>query len=266
MGNVPGSVVTPEAVRLDYVIGGIASRTFAKIIDVLALGATWLGLTLATHLIGQLLVVQLGVAEQPVDIGMRIADALALFFVVVFAVPLCETRWNGRTPGKAMLGLRVVTDIGETVGFSHAIVRGMVQLVELPTGIALITALTNPRNQRLGDLSAGTFVIHDRGQLVAPLLTPTVFPPPPHCEQVVAAIDVSQLTSQEFAFLRDYLLRVRELTPAARYELGIHLVQRLVPLVGTSPPPTMPPELFINCVASAYQLKHFDGRLPVGTR
>ena len=39
VGNVPGSVVTPEAVRLDYVIGGIASRTFAKIIDALALAS-----------------------------------------------------------------------------------------------------------------------------------------------------------------------------------------------------------------------------------
>lgn len=266
MGNVPGSVVTPEAVRLDYVIGGIASRTFAKIIDAIALAITWLTLLLISHLIGSLLTAKVGIAPDTVEIGVRIVDALALFFVVVFAVPLCETRWNGRTPGKAMLGLRVVTDIGETVGFSHAIIRGMVQLVELPTGIGLITALSNPRNQRLGDLSAGTFVIHDRGQLVAPLLTPTVFPPPQGCEGVVAAVDVSRLTSQEFAFIRDFLLRTRELTPAARYELGIQLVQRLVPLVATSPPATMPPELFINCVASAYQLKHFDGVLPIGTR
>ena len=266
MGDVPGSVITPEAVRLDYVVGGIATRTFAKMIDLVVLAISGLVLSLLVHLIGTLLTSKVGVSPATTEVVTRIADALVIFFVVLFLVPLCEARWNGRTPGKAMLGLRVVTDIGETVGFGHALIRSMVQLVELPTGIAFITALSNPRNQRLGDLSAGTFVIHDRGQLVAPTLTPTVFPPPPQCEGVVAAIDVSTLTSREFVFIRDYLLRVRELTPEARIGLGAMLIERLAPRVRAWPPPGMAPELFINCIASAYQLAYFDGVLPPAVR
>ena len=84
-----------------------------------------------------------------------IGQTFLIVFVGIFLVPLCETRWNGRTPGKALLGLRVVTDVGETIGFGHALIRSLIQLVELPTGIALVAALSNPRNQRLGDLSAG---------------------------------------------------------------------------------------------------------------
>lgn len=259
-------MITPEAVRLDYVVGGIATRAFAKLIDVFALVMTALILVLGVHLLGDLLVRRAGMSLETADIVTRIADALLIFFVALFLVPLCEARWNGRTPGKALLGLRVVTDVGETVGFGHALIRSMVQIVELPTGIAFVTALSNPRNQRLGDLSAGTFVIHDRGQLIAPTLTPTIFPPPPQCAGVVAAMDVSTMTSREFVFIRDYLLRVRELTPGARFALGSMLVERLAPRVRTWPPPGMPPELFVNCIASAYQLAYFQGVLPPTSR
>jgi uncharacterized RDD family membrane protein YckC len=263
---VPGSVVTPEAVRLDYVVGGIATRSFAKIIDlamlvVVALLGLW-----GLFALGAFFTTTVGFDPDGVEIGERIALALFMFFLVVFATPICETRWNGRTPGKAMLGLRAVTDVGETLGFRHAIIRGLVQIVELPTGIALVTALTNPRNQRLGDLSAGTFVIHDRGTLVAPTLTPTVFPPPYGCEGIVATMDTTSMTPKEFVFIRDYLLRVRQLTPAARAQLGDLLVGHTVSRVGLAPPVGMPPELYLNCVASAYQLRYFNGVLPHATR
>ena len=66
---------------------------------------------------------------------------------------------RGRTPGKAMVGLRVVTDIGEGISLRHAMVRGLLQLVEIPTGLGFFAAVSNPRQQRLGDLAAGTIVI-----------------------------------------------------------------------------------------------------------
>lgn len=264
--HVPGSVVTPEAVRLDYVVGGIATRTFAKLVDLVLLAFTGLALLLGMALLTSTLESRRVLDPESAEITYRIGAALAVFFLVLFATPLCEARWNGRTPGKSLLGLRAVTDVGETIGFRHAMIRSTVQLVELPTGIGLIAALSNPRNQRLGDLSAGTFVIHDRGTLTAPLITPTVFPPPPQCEGVVAAIDVTNMSTREFTFLRDYLLRARELTPEARRDLGWLLVEHLVPVVGVAPPAGMPPELFLNCVASAYQLDYFEGALPVPSR
>lgn len=261
-GPVAGSVITPEAVRLDYVVGGIATRTLAKLVDIAALAAVGVILQALVRAGGSVLLEREVLAPETVDIVQRILIAVVVFFVGIFLVPLCETRWNGRTPGKALLGLRVVTDVGETVGFGHALIRSLIQLVELPTGIALVAALSNPRNQRLGDLSAGTFVIHDRGQLVAPLLTPTVFPPPPGCWPVIAAIDVSSMTTRQFTFIRDFLLRSPDLTPDARQALGWDLVMRLGPRLGAWPPAGMAPERFVNCVASAYQLRYFDGVLP----
>lgn len=261
-GPVPGSVITPEAVQLDYVVGGIASRAVAKSIDLAILAVIAISLRSVLVLAGAGLESSEVLSPAAAEIVTRIAVALSLFFVGIFLVPICETSWNGRTPGKALLGLRVVTDVGETVGFGHSLIRSLVQLVEIPTGIALVAALSNRRNQRLGDLSAGTFVVHDRRQLAAPLLTPTVFPPPPGCWPVVAAIDASRLSSREFTYIRDYLLRVGELTPDARAELGWMLVERLCPRLEAWPPAGMPPERFVNCVASAYQLRHFDGVLP----
>jgi uncharacterized RDD family membrane protein YckC len=97
---------------------------------------------------------------------LGIALVLLLVFALQFGYPVgFETLWRGRTPGKAAMGLRVVTVEGAPVRFRHAATRAAIGLLEL-TGtagaIAVIASLSSARGQRLGDLAAGTLVIRER--------------------------------------------------------------------------------------------------------
>jgi uncharacterized RDD family membrane protein YckC len=79
---------------------------------------------------------------------------------------LCEALWS-RTPGKYLQGLMVVDPSGGRCGWRRALLRTLLRVVEanplllggLPAGVAI---LTSKRNQRLGDLAAGTLVVSAR--------------------------------------------------------------------------------------------------------
>ena len=89
-----------------------------------------------------------------------------VFFLVFFGYDvLFEVRSRGRTPGKRWTGLRVVRTGGQPVTFVPSCVRNVMRLVDfLPAlyAIGMLSIFVTPRNQRLGDLAAGTLVMRDR--------------------------------------------------------------------------------------------------------
>lgn len=93
---------------------------------------------------------------------------LITYFVLQWFYPVIfEVLANGQTPGKRALALRVVHQDGTPIGWSASILRNLVRSVDaLPlfymTGV--VSMLCNDRFQRLGDLAAGTLVIHERGR------------------------------------------------------------------------------------------------------
>ena len=98
------------------------------------------------------------------------ADQEWLFVSVVF-LPLLlyfllwETLWEGRSPGKAALDLRVVKLDGSKPAFSNYIVRWLLRIIDISItsgSVAVVTILMTGRGQRLGDLAAGTTVISEK--------------------------------------------------------------------------------------------------------
>jgi len=248
-GRVQPGLVTPEAVVLDLGVAGLATRSLAKFIDLICQALVALLLVLLAALVGG----SLG----SIVVG-RILIALGLFLVIVGLPALSETLWNGRTPGKAMLGLRVVTDEGGPTSFRHAILRGLLLVVELSSGLGLLVALSNPLNKRLGDIAAGTQVIVDR-PWEAPLI-PTVFFPPAGFERYVEVLDVAKLASEDFLLIRTFLMRVSELDAVARGHLAVRLANGFRQRCEPAPPASLHPELYLICLASAFQVRH--GGLP----
>ena len=93
---------------------------------------------------------------------------IELFYFVVF-----ETLWRGRSPGKRLLGLGVVSEDGLPVSFGASLVRNLLRSADiLPSSYTtgLVTMLVSKRTQRLGDIAAGTVVVRfDRPRPAAPL-------------------------------------------------------------------------------------------------
>jgi len=247
-------IITPEAVVLEFRAAGLATRTLAKVVDLLAQM-----FVLALVLMGA----SFTFGQSGSETGMVVTLVLAVFLIVVLAPALCETLWNGRTPGKAVFGLRVVTVDGGPIQFRHALVRGLLQLVELPLGIAVFIALGNPRSQRLGDLAGGTFVVSERS--AGALTTPTLFFPPAGLETYCAQLDVSRLDSEHFLLVRNFLLRVAELDGGARYQLAKKLAIGVSAMCTPAPPPMLSPEPYLIAICAAYQARH-DDRALVGAR
>ncbi|HEV2785004.1 MAG TPA: RDD family protein, partial [Solirubrobacteraceae bacterium] len=169
-----------------------------------------------------------------------------------------EVLWRGRTPGKAAMGLRVVTREGGPVRFRHASLRAVMGLVDflLTFGAgAVVSVLVTRDDQRLGDLAAGTLVLRER--VSQPSAMSVRFPPPRGLEAWVDAFDVSDLDERGYLLARAYLLRAASLPLDTRQRLGSEIAEAVVAHVRTPPPPArIGPAVFLQCAAAAYQARH----------
>jgi uncharacterized RDD family membrane protein YckC len=246
----PGSarMVTPEAVPLEFQTANVGSRILAYVIDMAVVVAGIFAGLFAVALLGQAtdVVVPDWVA---ITIVLVLLPSWWLGYFIAF-----ETLWRGRTPGKAALGLRVVTTEGAPVRFRHAAIRSLLGIVDIAIAsgfFAVMFILLTRDNQRLGDLVAGTLVLRERSGLAAP--APVSFAAPAGLEAYTATLDTSRLTIEEYQAVRTYLLRAASLPPGPRAALALQLADPLVARLRPPPPAGITPEQFLRCVGAAHQ-------------
>ncbi|HYV39313.1 MAG TPA: RDD family protein [Gemmataceae bacterium] len=153
-------VISTEKVPLVYRVAGIGSRFQAWLLDLLIL----LGL-----LVPIILIV---VTWEAARAGLGFAVAMLLTFVMQWCYFLLfEWLWHGQTPGKRLVGIRVIDFQGSGISLGQAAVRNIVRVVdglpllapELPPllyGVGFLVAAFNPQQRRMGDLAASTLVVH----------------------------------------------------------------------------------------------------------
>ncbi|MGI8757741.1 MAG: RDD family protein [Acidimicrobiales bacterium] len=244
MGEQTNRLVTPEAVVLELETAGLGSRLPAALIDLAIQGVLLVVASVALLGIGDATSATAGVVV-----------LLLVFSAVLLGYPIAfETLWRGRTPGKAALGLRVVTTDGAPVRFRHAAVRGFLTLVDfyLTSGAgAVLSVLFTRDNQRLGDLAAGTLVLRQRSGAEAP--RPVEFRVPPGHEAYAATLDLARLTAADALAVRSFLLRSGGLPTQTRGPLAVQLATTVAGRIAHSPPGGTDPEMFLVCVAAVHQ-------------
>ena len=240
-------LVTPEGVALELQTAGLGSRAVALLID-LAIQAT-VALAAVVALAGLSGAGEAGTAG--VVVTLLILTAVVLGYPIAF-----ETLWRGRTPGKAALGLRVVTTDGAPIRFRHAAVRGFLVLVDLylTSGAgAVLSVLLSRDDQRLGDLAAGTLVLRQRSGAPAP--RPASFSVPPGYESYAATLDTAGLSGDDQRAVRTFLVRAPDLPAGTRYDLASRLATTVAAHLAHRPPPGLHPEAFLACVAAVHQAR-----------
>lgn len=222
---------TPENVVFGYQIAGIGSRFLAAIIDTLLILILQVVANLTLVLVGATL---LGDSLLQGTQNRSVAWLAAVLGLVAFALLwgyyiFFETLWNGQSPGKRRLGLRVIRNNGTPAEFSEIAIRNLVRLVDfLPLyyGIGVITMFIDGQSRRLGDLAAGTLVVYESGVLTLDELTPVS----PSAQQTAPApssqaLPLGKLGAGDVALATGYLRRRPELYN--RSQLAVEIAQFL---------------------------------------
>ncbi len=245
-------LMTPEGVTYDLRLAGLGSRFSAALVDliIMAILMTVVGSRTGDELDG--------------TIGTAIATIL-LFLLLFGYFAVFETLWRGRTPGKRMNGLRVVTEQGGPIGARRAAIRNLIRIIDwLPLAyvVGSVTIGTSPRAQRLGDLAAGTIVIVEpskggwlrrrRGGTAEAVPLNVAVPLNDMQLSELMTWDVSAVTREELGVVLQFLERRAVIEMTARQRLAGEFAKRLRPRV-TGVPPQLGDERFLELLARAKQ-------------
>ena len=163
-------IETPERVPLAFALASIGNRFLAVAIDhfiqyfsIFVVLWAFIRLTNLNQTGGYGAILD----EMPKWTIAILIIAVFLIFAGYFVV--FEWLWNGQTPGKRLLKLRVIREDGRPITFWEAMARNLLRIFDAVPGlvlpiysIGLISIFANKRDQRIGDLFAGTVVVRER--------------------------------------------------------------------------------------------------------
>ena len=230
-------ILLPEQAWIDYQPASFGSRAMAYLID---FAIRWTIILLLIYLILSLtplmesLNIWGAVRSVAQNGGSHISSALLacivlLFFLTEWAYAIYfEVRRDGLTPGKKLVGLRVVDERGFSISLASSFLRNAFMLIDLLPGVGavgFISMLFTPRSQRIGDLVARTLVVYDfkgREDLI---------------HKSAVATDALTLPLQHYRVLEAYLRRREQIHAAEKAELQ----QQLIRSITQAQPKALPP-------------------------
>ncbi len=244
---------TPESVELEFLLAGIGNRSLALLIDYIVWGSMLFVFTMIVTIFNQLTT---GIFQQIFGIQANLwfrAIALMIFFLIyVGYFVFFEVLWQGQTPGKRYTKIRVIRDDGRRESIQQALLRALLRPVDDLLTIGFFLILLGKQEKRLGDIVAGTLVIQEE-YLVAPN-----FQVSSQGEEFVAQLletaNIAQLKPDDFALIRDYLQRRKNISPKAKAELSLNLARQTRTIIDLKKlPPGLTADVFLEAVYLAYQ-------------
>jgi uncharacterized RDD family membrane protein YckC len=145
-------IETAQNISITQNVAGVGERILAYLID---------GLLMLAYVI----IVILLMGGLDANAGQEWLFISVVFLPLLLYFLLWESLWNGQSPGKAALQLRVVKLDGSKPAFSNYLVRWLLRIIDISMtsgSVAVVTILLNGKGQRLGDLAAGTTVISEK--------------------------------------------------------------------------------------------------------
>ena len=243
-------IETPERVRLEFALASIGNRFLAVAID---------------HFIQYFAIILMAwaflSAAAPSDAGAHnsvMEDSLramskwtiAILIIILFLIfagyfIVFEWLWNGQTPGKRLMKLRVIRDDGRPITLWEAIARNLLRIFDAAPGfllpvysVGLVVIFLSSRDQRVGDVFAGTVVVRERAD-EAPTFAETfsnrVSDVAFHRVQKNAEItaNVNLLSEREVEVVESFLRRRWDLTERQRlwmaWRIALPLMYKLKP-------------------------------------
>lgn len=235
-------IETPERVPLAFALASIGNRFLAVAIDhfiqYFSIGIVgWIFLSTAGY------GAQAGVIDEIQNEAPK--WMIALMIIILFLVfsgyfIFFEWLWNGQTPGKRLLKLRVIREDGRPITMWEAIARNLLRVVDaIPIySVGLIVIFLSSRDQRVGDIFAGTVVIRERTD-EAPTFAETFSNPIADAafrrvqKRTEFNANVTALSADEVEVIESFLRRRWDLTDRQRiwmaWRIALPLMYKLKP-------------------------------------
>jgi uncharacterized RDD family membrane protein YckC len=255
------SIETPELVDIAMPVAGIGSRFVALLVDYLI----WLAVAI-------LVAIVIAVVDPSLSHFSKVGEkwAVALFIFVPFLVywgyfTLFEAFWHGQTPGKRVAKIRVIQRTGRGIGLFESMTRNFLRIVDQVPGVYMVGAVSiflTKQHQRLGDLAAGTIVVHERERLeesnaasthrsfTAGLFDQQAIAPAPRAAALeLPTVPLQRLGVADLEVLEGFFARRLDFTLETRATLAQRIAASLYAKSGLLIPPGVEIETFLEEVA-----------------
>jgi uncharacterized RDD family membrane protein YckC len=239
------TIETPEQMTLEFKVAGIGSRFLAMAVDTLI----QTGIAIVLFIVFLILVAGGAFAGLRPHSSWIGAAAVAVVFLLVFGYfSIFEIVWNGQTPGKRVVGIRVVKDSGRPLTPPETIGRNLLRIVDqLPAfyGVGIVVALTNAQNRRLGDFLAGSIVIRE-GSLAE---IKRVWQADEQTAPPGRVAGVSDLSLEDLLLIDAFLNRRSELAANVRASMADEILRKIGPKLSLPPQGNQSSESILESLA-----------------
>ena len=242
-------IETPERVPLEFALASIGNRFLAVAIDhfiqyLSIILIAWFFLSIAGYNSND-------ISEAPDKLFSEAPKwTIALMIIILFLVfagyfIVFEWLWNGQTPGKRLMKLRVIREDGRPLTLWEAIARNLLRICDAVPGfilpvysIGLIVIFLSNRDQRVGDIFAGTVVVRERegeaptfAETFSTRITDVAFTRVQ--KQTETSANVALLNEREVEVVESFLRRRWDLTDRQRlwmaWRIALPLMYKLKP-------------------------------------
>jgi uncharacterized RDD family membrane protein YckC len=268
------NIETPEQVDLHFPIAGVGSRFIAILLDTVFQFIAYVVVGLLIFITGSFGGVN-SLMDKQSDTAQKwlVAGFILLNFLMIWGYfALFEAYWQGQTPGKRIMKLRVIKDSGRSITLFESMARNLLRIVDaFPTAyfVGLVAMLCNRRNKRLGDFVAGTIVVHERMD-EQPLLShisrtftssmyaeqPSVARLMPKAQQEWSASEaflpadaVARLQPADLHVIDTFFSRALDLSLEKREQLGAKLAAKMCAKMSFPLPPEVRAERLLELIA-----------------
>lgn len=241
-------IETPERVPLAFALASIGNRFLAVAIDhflqyFVIFVVAWAFLSLSG--IGSMETIENSSFFQEMPKWTIALMIVVLFLIFAGYFVFFEWLWNGQTPGKKLLKLRVIREDGRPITLWEALARNLLRIFDAVPGfvlpvysVGLITIFLSSRDQRVGDMFAGTVVVRERAD-EAPTFAETFSNPVADAafrrvqKSVSFQADVNLITEREIEVAESFLRRRWDLTERQRlwmaWRVALPLMYKIKP-------------------------------------
>lgn len=241
------TIETPEQIELEFPVAGLGSRGLALLLDTLIQGAVVSLVILLVALISP------DLSRYWVTAGKWLT---ALYIFVLFCLywgyfAIFEIFWNGQTPGKRQARIRVITASGRPVTVFEAIARNLLRAVDSQLGyvVGALAIAIDKKNRRLGDMVAGTVVVHELQEQGDSYWYGQQSP-----EATPASVEaIAAMTAQEFQLIETFLNRRLDLPYEQRVATAKNIADRIGERLNVPAADRTSPENFLEELSRRYR-------------